>query len=76
MLLSITCTVNGIEIAVRTATKLTRVDENGDTVDVVEADFRGKTIDVRGVVDYFDLEDTGNGTYQIMVYTFDDIVIH
>ena len=74
--ITITCTVNGIEISVRTATKLTRVDENGDTVDVVEADFLGKTIDVRGVVDYFDLEDTGNGTYQIMVYTFDDIVIH
>lgn len=85
--ITITCTVNGIEISVRTATKLTRVDEEGNTVDVVMDDFgtiqngklvkgTGKTIDVRGVVDYFDLEDTGNGTYQIMVYTFDDIVIH
>ena len=30
----------------------------------------GKTIDVRGIVDYFD------GTYQIKVFSRNDIVVH
>ncbi len=70
--ITITCEQNGVTVDVRTATKL--VDKDGN--DVVESYFTGQTIDIVGVVDYFDLEDTGNGTYQIKVYTLDDIVRH
>ena len=70
--ITITCEVDGIEISVRTATALK--DENGNII--TESYFTGKTLDVKGVVDYFDLHDTGNGTYQIMVYTLGDIVLH
>ena len=35
-----------------------------------ESDFMGKTIDVKGIVDYF------SGAYQIKVFTPDDITIH
>ena len=42
--------------------------ENGDLY--TESDFMGKTIDVKGIVDYF------SGAYQIKVFTPDDITIH
>ncbi len=70
--ITITCRVGNKEVDIRTATPLK--DANGDVV--TEAYFAGKTIDVRGVVDYFDLNNTGNGTYQVKVYSLDDIFIH
>lgn len=70
--ITLTCKVGNVTIDVRTATKLT--NEKGE--DITEAYFAGQTIDVRGVVDYFDYNNTGNGTYQIKVYTLDEIVRH
>ena len=56
---------DGKEIDVRT---IVLTDKNGD---VVKASlFAGKTIDVKGVVDYF------SGEYQIKVYSLNDITIH
>ena len=69
--ITITCKVDGKEIDIRTEVLK---DANGNIV--TEQDFRGKTIDVQGLIEYFDLNNTGNGTYQIKVYTLDDITIH
>ncbi len=63
--MTLTCSADGVKITVRT-TVLT--DANGKLV--TKDYFTGKTIDVRGTVDYF------NGDYQIKVTSLDDIVIH
>lgn len=63
--MTLTCSADGYKISVRT-TVLT--DENGDLV--TEDYFIGKTIDVKGTVDYF------NGGYQIEVTSLSDIIIH
>lgn len=63
--ITLTCTKDGEEIDVRT---IVLTDKNGE---IVKASlFANKTIDVKGIVDYFD------GEYQIKVYSLDDIVIH
>ena len=63
--MTLTCEVNGITISVRT---VVLIDANGN---MVTADaYMGKTIDVRGIVDYYD------GTYQIKVFSVNDITIH
>lgn len=63
--MTLTCEVNGVTISVRT---VVLIDDNGN---LVTADaYLGKTIDVKGIVDYFD------GTYQIKVFTEKDITIH
>lgn len=63
--MTLTCEANGVTVSVRTVVLL---DANGN---LITADaFLGKTIDVRGLVDYFD------GTYQIKVFTINDITIH
>ena len=62
--MTLTCTVDGQEISVRTAV-LRDADGNLITADAYE----GKTINVRGIVDCF------SGTYQIKVFTPDDITI-
>ena len=63
--MTLTCEYNGVTISVRTVVLL---DEAGN---LVTADaYEGKTIDVRGIVDYFD------GTYQIKVFSKNDITIH
>lgn len=69
--MTLTCKVDGKEIDVRTEVLK---DALGNVV--TEDYFRGKTIDVQGLIDYFDLNDTGNGTYQIKVYSLDDVTIH
>ena len=62
---TLTCQVNGQTITVRTTVL---VDENGQ---LVTADaYEGKTIDVKGIVNYF------NGNYQIKVFSKDNIQIH
>ena len=63
--MTLTCEVNGVTISVRT---VVLIDENGE---LVTADaYLGKTIDVKGIVDFFD------GTYQIKVFSANDIIVH
>ena len=47
-------------------------DTNGNLID--EREFYGKTIDVRGVIDYFNYEN--HQSYQVKVFTLDNINIH
>lgn len=62
--MTLTCTSEGITVDVRTAVL---TDENGA---IVTADaYSGKTINVKGIVDYF------NGSYQIKVLSAKDITI-
>ncbi len=63
--MTLTCRVDGQEIDVRT---VVLYDDEGN---LITADkYEGKTIDVRGIVDYY------NGSYQIKVFSDDDITIH
>lgn len=62
--MTLTCQVNGITVTVRTVVLL---DENGKVI--TEDAYIGRTIDVRGIVDYY------NGDYQIKVFTADNITI-
>ena len=62
--MTLTCKVNGHEISVRTIV-LRDADGNMITADA----YRGKTINVKGIVDCF------SGTYQIKVFSPDDITI-
>ena len=63
--MTLTCEVGGVTISVRTVVLL---DENGE---LITADaYEGKTIDVKGIVDYF------GGDYQIKVFSRNDITIH
>ncbi len=63
--MTLTCRVDGQEIDVRT---VVLYDENGD---LITADkYEGKTIDVKGIVDCF------SGSYQIKVFSDEDITIH
>lgn len=63
--ITITCTVDGKTITVRTA-----VLQTDDGRYITESDFKGKTIDVKGVVDYY------NGSYQILVVSINDVTFH
>lgn len=62
--MTLTCDAGGVEISVRTVV-MRDADGNLITADAYE----GKTINVRGIVDCF------SGTYQIKVFTPDDITI-
>ena len=63
--MTLICEVNGVTISIRTVVLF---DSEGN---LVTADaFMGKTIDVKGIVDYFD------GTYQVKVFSVNDITIH
>ena len=62
--MTLTCTLNGCEISVRTVV-LRDADGNMITADA----YRGKIINVKGIVDVF------SGTYQIKVFTPDDITV-
>ena len=70
---SLYCKVNGVgqEITVRVS-KFT--DEAGNVL--TKDYFLNKTIDVKGVVDYFKYTDATTGSYQIAVYLLDNIVLH
>lgn len=63
--MTLTCEVDGREISVRT---IVLRDESGAMI--TSERFENKTVDVRGLVDLFD------GTYQIKVFSIDDITIH
>lgn len=69
--MTLTCEVDGKTISIRTAVFR---DENGNLITAEY--FEGATIDVRGIVDYFDYNNTGNGLYQIRVFTLSDILKH
>ena len=63
--MTLTCTVDGVTIAVRTAVLK---DANGKLI--TAETFQGKTIDIKGIVDCYD------GSYQIRVFSMNDFVIH
>ncbi len=63
--MTLSCTANGITVTVRTAV-LRNAEGNILTSDT----YIGKTIDVKGIIDYFD------GNYQIKVFTPDQIIIN
>ena len=70
--ITITCRAeDGTEIDVRT-----EVLKDADGNVVTEQYFKNKTIDVQGLIEYFDLNNTGDGTYQIKVYTLSDVTVH
>lgn len=63
--MTLTCEVDGISVSIRT---VVLYDENGTMV--TEEAYKGKTIDVKGIVDLYD------GKYQIKVFDVKDILIH
>ena len=63
--ITITCEVDGQEIIVRT---MKLYDENNNLI--TQDYFKGKTIDVKGIIDYF------SGDYQIKVFELGDITLH
>ena len=63
--MTLTCKVGNQYISVRT---VVLYDENGNLV--TEDAYMGKTIDVKGIVDYF------SGSYQIKVYSTNSITVH
>ena len=63
--MTLTCEADGVTVTVRTAVLY---DENGERI--TEDAYLGKTIDVKGIVDYFD------GDYQIKIFNAKNITIH
>ena len=62
--MTLTCEANGLTIIIRTTVLY---DENGEKI--TEDLYRGKTIDVKGIIEYYD------GDPQIKVFTPNDIII-
>ena len=62
---TLTCEADGQTVLIRT---IPLYDDTGKLIE--ESAYLGKTIDVRGIVDYYD------GDYQIKVFTMDSIAIH
>lgn len=62
--MTLTCEVDGLTVTVRTSVLF---DENGQLI--TEDAYAGKTIDVKGIIDYF------SGAYQIKVFSPDNITI-
>lgn len=60
--MTLTCECDGVQISVRT---LVLIDENGNIIG--EDMFMGKTIDVKGIVDYYD------GSHQIKLFSMNDV---
>ena len=63
--MTLTCEANGVTVQVRTTVFR---DGNGELI--TEEYFLGKTIDVKGVIEYF------SGDYQIKAFSPDDIYVH
>lgn len=63
--MTLTCDANGTTIDVRT---IVLYDASGNML--TESAYKGKTIDVVGIVDYF------SGSYQVKVFSADDITVH
>lgn len=67
--MTLTCEANGVTFDVRT---IVMTDDNGN---IITADaYRGKTIDVKGIVDFFSYN--GSESYQIKVMDDDYITVH
>jgi len=62
--MTLTCYVDGVEVDVRTTVLR---DENGQLI--TESAYLGKTISVKGIVDYF------SGSYQIKVFSASNITV-
>ena len=62
--MTLTCERDGVTVTIRTAVLL---DENNQLI--TEEAYEGKTIDVKGIIDYF------SGTYQIKVFSAKNITI-
>ena len=69
--ISLYCTVNGVEIQVRT---IVLRDAEGNLI--TQDQFVGKTIDVKGTIDYYLPEGASTGTYQIQVFSMNDVTFH
>ncbi len=69
--ITLTCEVDGITVTVRT-TVLKDADGNVVTADL----FKGKTIDVKGVIAMYKTDATASFPYQIKVLSLGDITIH
>ena len=63
--MTLTCEANGVTVKVRTTVFR---DGNGELI--TEEDFLGKTIDVKGIIEYF------SGGYQIKAFSPNDIYVH
>jgi len=63
--MTLNCTAGGHPISVRT---IVLRDENGEVV--TQDAFIGRTVTVRGLIDYF------SGQYQIKVFSMENITIH
>lgn len=64
--MTLTCEdASGNKISVRTA-----VLKDADGQKITESYFAGKTIDVKGIVDYF------SGTYQVKLFSSNDVTVH
>lgn len=61
----------GNEIQIRT---IVIFDENGDMI--TSSAFQGKTIDVKGTIDYYLPEGQSVGSYQIQLFSIDDVTFH
>ena len=80
--MTLTCEKDGKRIDIRTGvlkdTTGTISDDYKDSEGRITAAYfyDNNIIDVKGIIDYFDLEGTGNGTYQIKVLTLAGFTIH
>lgn len=63
--MTLTCSVGGVTVDIRTGVLK---DAGGNLI--TASAFQGKTIDVKGIVDYY------NGNYQVRVLSMDEITIH
>lgn len=74
--MTLTCDAVGSDGNTYTVSVRTEVlkDANGNLI--TASDFEGKTIDVKGIVEYYIPENATSGTYQIKLYSIDDAVIH
>lgn len=69
--LTITCKAGEYTVDIRTQRRFTDANDN----DVTEEYFTNKTIDVKGLVEYFKYSGAEKGQYQIKVVAFKDITI-
>ena len=69
--ITLTCFINGTYVDVRT---IVLRDENDNLI--TEDMFIGKTIDVKGTIDYYLPEGSTTGRYQIQVFSINDVTFH
>ncbi len=74
--MTLTCSVVGSDSRTYTISIRTEVLKK-DNGELVTADyFDGRTIDVKGIVEYYVPENATVGQYQIKLYSIDDVVVH